>query len=245
MLRNITRDQLLQLNLKAFAQSLEDNSSAYIDNDLSFQEQLSIFLDIEINDRKNKKVERLLKSAKLRYSNATIEDIDYKASRKLKKSDISHLFNCEWVEQHHNVIITGATGCGKTWLACALANQACRLGISTLYIHANQLFEDISLSILDGSLAKYRQKLIKTKLLLIDDLGIGGIDASVSPTLLEIVDRQSMNGGLILTSQFPTERWHDFFEDKTVADAILDRVIHNSHKIELFGESMRKMKTLK
>lgn len=114
-----------------------------------------------------------------------------------------------------------------------------------MYIHANQLFEDISLSILDGSLAKYRQKIIKTKLLLIDDLGVGGIDASVSPTLLEIVDRQSMNGGLILTSQFPTERWHDFFEDKTVADAILDRVIHNSHKIELFGESMRKMKAVK
>ncbi|KPX09691.1 ATP-binding protein, partial [Pseudomonas syringae] len=157
--------------------------------------------------------------------------------------DTISLGECGWLTRRQNVIITGATGTGKTWLACALANQACRLGRPTLYRTATKLFEEISLSYADHSMPKLRRQLIRAELLIIDDLGIGGFDAQLGPFLLDVIDHQLKNGTLLITSQYPKEKWYDLFSDPTIADAILDRIVHKSHIIELKGESMRRLKS--
>lgn len=234
------------LKLSHFAKSLEHNFQTYKNQDYDFYEILNLLLDAEINQRHNNRIQNLLKSAKLRYSNAQLEDIDYSVSRKLKRSDISHLFDCEWIGKNQCLIITGATGTGKTWMGCAFATHACRLEIKTVYVNATQLYEELHFAMLDGSISRVKQKYIKANLLVIDDFGLGGIESSLCPVLLEIIDKQSMIGGLLITSQFPTEKWYSFFEDATIADALLDRIVHRSHLIELEGESLRKkLKTVK
>lgn len=238
-------DKLKFLKLSHFAKSLEANFQTYKNQDYDFYEILNLLLDVEINQRHNNRIQNLLKSAKLRYSDARLEEIDYSASRQLKRSDISHLFDCEWINNKQCLIITGMTGTGKTWMGCAFANHACRLEIKTIYVSASQLYEELHMSILDGSIAKVKQKYMKPNLLVIDDFGLGGIDSSLCPALLDIIDKQSTVGGLLITSQFPTEKWHGFFEDATIADAILDRIVHRSHLIELKGESLRKNRTAK
>lgn len=155
------------------------------------------------------------------------------------------LGECEWLRRRQNVIITGATGTGKTWLACALGNQACRQGMHTQYRIAAKLFEDISLSYADHSIPKLRRQLIHAELLIIDDLGIGGIDGQLGPFLLDVIDLQSQYGSLLITGQYPKEKWYDLFSDPTIADAILDRVLHKAHPIKLKGESMRRVKSRK
>lgn len=144
------------------------------------------------------------------------------------------------LSQHHNLIFTGATGTGKTWLACAFGNLACRKSLTVYFTTATYLYEQLHAAQIDGSLVRLRKQLIKTQLFIIDDLGVGGIDTGIGPILLDIIDLQSQSGSLIITSQFPVDKWHDFFNDPTVADAILNRIVHRAHIISLKGGSMRK-----
>lgn len=199
-------------------------------------------LEHEINQRHNNYVNKLIKNAKFRYSKARIEDMDY-SSKRLNPDAISHLLEDEWIDKHRGVIIVGATGTGKTWLACALGNHACRNLRKVMFVQAADLYEDIILSIADGSIAKVKQKYCKVDLLIIDDFGIGELLPQICPVLLDIIDKQSSVGGLLITSQYPVANWHDLFSEATIADAILDRIIHRSYPITLTGESMRKQLT--
>jgi DNA replication protein DnaC len=209
----------------------------------TFDARLGLMVDAENSERESRKIARLLKGARLRENEATVDSIEFKASRGIDRNTFMTLGECDWLARRQNVIITGATGTGKTWLACALGNQACRLGRLTLYRTATKLFEEISLSYADHTMPKLRRQLIRAELLIIDDLGIGGIDAQLGPFLLDVIDQQSQNGSLLITSQYPKEKWYDLFSDPTIADAILDRIVHKSHVIELKGESMRRIKS--
>lgn len=235
-----TMQRLHELGLRGMAQAYERQQSTPSLQKKTFDARLAELLDVETSERESRKIERYLKSAKLRFAQATLEDVDYKSDRGIDRSRIMALSDCEWIRRKQNLILTGATGTGKSWMACAFGNQACRLGFNAYYTTSTKLFEDIAFAHADGSLPKLRRQLIKIPLLIIDDLGIGGIAKHLGPALLEIVDLQSMNGSLLLTSQIPTEKWYDLFGDPTIADAILDRIIHRSHLMELTGESMRK-----
>ncbi|AOE85914.1 IS21-like element helper ATPase IstB [Pseudomonas sp. TCU-HL1] len=237
-----TMHRLVELGLSGMAIAYERQLNQPDLQQQTFDVRLGLMMDAEVSERETRKVERLVKGARLRESQAVLEDVDYRASRGLDRSLLMSLTECEWLRRRQNLILTGATGTGKTWLACAFGNQACRLGFTTCYRTANQLFEDILLSQADSTLPKLRRQLIKTQLLIIDDLGIGGITAQLGPLLLEIIDQQSRNGSLLITSQYPQDKWYDLFADPTIADAILDRVIHKSHALQLKGESMRKMR---
>lgn len=236
---------LLHLRLSGMSAELGRQKDDRKLQEATFDQRFSLLLDAEMNFKRNKKVAALLKRARLRYAQAALEDVDYRATRNLQSRQISMLASCDWITNRHNVIITGATGTGKTWLACALANQACRNGLAVAYMTATSLFENIRLSYADGSLIRFKRSLTNVQLLVIDDLGIGGISNELSPILLEILDQQSMVGSLMITSQYRDEKWYDFFGEPTVADAILDRVIHGSYQIKLEGESMRKLKAKK
>ena len=242
MLNTITKDKLVTLGLKGMVRILDLHIRQPEIQSLSFEERFGLLLDAECNDRDQRRIERFLKAARLRYTGAALEDIDYHAERQLERRLITNLVDCEWIKRRQNLIITGATGTGKSWIACAFGVQACRLGYSTYYTSSNQLFEDLSLALADGTLPRLRRKLIKVELLIIDDFGLGGIDPALGPSLLEIIDLQSNHGALLLTSQFPTAQWYTQFNDPTIADAILDRIVHRAHLLELSGESMRKRK---
>ena len=241
MLNQQTQSKLQQLQLSGMAKAYRDQLEQPRMQELPFDDRLGLMVDRELSERENRKLSRLLKQAKLRYA-AHLEDVDYRSSRGLDKQVIAGLTGCSWIGQQQNLLLTGATGTGKSWLACAFGNQACRQGFTTYYCTSTRLFEDIARSHADGSLPKLRRQLIRTQLLIIDDLGIGGIEKHLGPVLLEIIDQQSMNGALLLTSQFPTEKWYDLFGDPTIADAILDRIVHRAHMLPLSGESMRKRK---
>lgn len=237
-----TGQKLAELGLRGMAAAFENQQIEPRFTTMPFEQRLGQMLDAEITARENRKVERLLAQAKLRYSQAALEDVDYRSSRGLDRLQVQTLASGDWMRQHQNLILTGATGTGKSWLACAFGQQACRQGVATQYMTATRLFEDLLLCQADGSLPKRRKQLVRTQLLIIDDLGIGGIDQRLGPILLEILDQQSMIGSLILTSQFPVDKWYDLFGDPTIADAILDRIVHRSHHIALKGESMRKLR---
>lgn len=242
MLNNQLFIQLQSLGLSGMAQALSTQLDQAKFAQLGFENRLALLIEAEQNERGNKKIARLLKSAKLRQPSACLEDVDYRPKRGLDHSVINSLSSMEWVGRHQSVILTGATGTGKTWLACAFGKQACRNSLPVIFITATQLYEQLLSAQVDGSLAKLRRQLIKAKLLIIDDLGIGGIDVRVGPMLLDIIDRQSQNGSLLITSQFPVDKWYDFFNDPTIADAVLDRIVHRAHPIELKGDSMRKLR---
>ena len=166
--------------------------------------------------------------------------MDYRSSRGLDKQVIAGLAGCAWIGQQQNLLLTGATGTGKSWLACAFGSQACRQGYSVIYKSASKLYEELQIAIGDGSLPKYRTALSKAHLLILDDFGLAPVEPTVGYTLLDIVDQRMQTGSLIITSQFPTEHRHSMFNDATLAEAILDRIVHRSHRISLKGESLRK-----
>lgn len=240
MLNQQTQQQLSELGLKGMQRAIELQSQQPNIQRLSFEERLAMALDAEISDRESRRIERFKKAAKLRQGRACIEDIDFHPSRKLDQALIMGLADCAWIERHQNLILTGATGTGKSWMGCAFGVQACRRNYLTYYTTATQLFEDLARAQMDGTLPKFRRMLVKTQLLILDDLGIGGIDNNLGPILLDIIDQQSQRGALLITSQYPTEKWYDLFNDPTIADAILDRIVHQAHFIKLQGESLRK-----
>ena len=211
--------------------------------DLAFDERLALLVEAEWSDRQNKRLGRLLREAKLRISGACLEDLDYAKERQIDRSLVRQLATGRWIEAHHNVVISGATGVGKTYLACALAQQACRLGYRALYRRAPRLFDELALARADGSYPRLLARFARIDVLVLDDWGLSPVADTDRRDLLEIMDDRHGLRSTIWTSQIPVAQWHDHVGDPTVADAICDRLLQNAHRIVLQGPSRRKQKT--
>lgn len=239
MLTQVTIDKLRELKLFGMVKGLEEQMQLPDIHELDFSERLGLLTDREMTDRQNRRAKTRLRAAKLRQP-ACLEDVDYRQPRGLDKSLLVSLASCQWITSHRNIFITGPTGVGKTYLACALAQKACREGYPVLYRRLPRLLMEIALAKGDGSYHKLMDKLARTALLVVDDWGLSELTGEQKRDLLEIIeDRQGLQATLI-TSQLPLENWHDFIADGTLADAILDRLVHNAYKIKMKGESMRK-----
>jgi DNA replication protein DnaC len=227
------------LRLDGMVRAIEDQASSAAATSLGFEERLTLLVQREVAWRDDRRVARLLKAARLKVSTACVEDINWRASRGLDKSLVTALAGCDWLRHGQSLLITGATGCGKTWLACALAHQAARSGFSVLYTRAARLFDELQVAHGDGSFARRLAQLAKLDLLVLDDFAISPIGAAERNDLLEVLDDRVGTRSTLITSQLPVKAWHTYLDDPTLADAILDRVVHSSHKIELKGRSLR------
>ena len=240
MLIQHTIEKLHTLKLTGMAQALRTQIEQPNTFDLAFEERLAMLVEQEILDRDNRRLTRLLKAAKLR-EQACIEDIDYRHPRGLNRAQIASLVSCEWIMAHHNLCITGPTGTGKTWLACALGNQACRQGLSTRYLRLPRLFETLRIAHGDGSYSRLMNQLAKIDLLILDDWGIQKIAPAQRNDLMEVIEDRHNRRSTLIASQLPIEHWHALIGEATLADAILDRLLHGAHRIGLEGESLRKV----
>lgn len=240
MLNEPTLEKLRGLHLTAMAASWvsqrEDPSIAQIDFDTRF----GLLVDAEVTSRDNKRLERALREAKLRIATACLEDIDFAPTRELDRALVRQLATGHWLTSHTNIVITGMTGTGKTYLGCALAQQACRLGRRALYRRVPRLLEEAALAHADGTFQRLLGRLGKVDVLLLDDWGLAPLRDAERRDLLEILEDRHGSRSTIVTSQIPVEKWHDHLGDPTIADAILDRLIHNAHRLKLKGPSKRK-----
>ena len=239
MLKHPTLDKLHALKLTGMAAALADQSATPDITDLSFEERLGLLVDREMTERDNRRMSSRLRRAKLRHV-AILEDIDYRNSRGLDKGLVQSLASCQWVKEHLNVLITGPTGVGKTWLACALAHKACREGYTAQYVRLTRLLRELTIAKGDGQYSKLLTSLAKVDVLILDDWGLMKLSAENRRDLLEVLEDRHGRRSTIATSQLPIEEWHGIIGDATLADAILDRLVHNAYKINLRGESMRK-----
>jgi DNA replication protein DnaC len=241
MLNGQTFEKLNALKLSGMAEALKEQLGHAGMSDLSFEERIAMLVDAEHLYRENRRMKRLLKNAKLKLA-ASLEDIDYRSPRGLDRSVIRGLGTCGWIRKHQNVIIVGPTGTGKTFLACALAQRACREGISAFYLRTPTLYRTLAVARADGSYGRVLARLGRTSLLILDDLGLAALTDQERRDLLEVVEDRHTAASTIITSQLPVEHWHEVIGDPTIADALLDRLVHNAHRIRLAGESMRKTK---
>ena len=239
MLKHPTLDKLHALKLAGMAAALADQSTIPDITDLSFEERLGLLVDREMTERDNRRMTSRLRRAKLRHT-AILEDLDYRNSRGLDKGLVQSLAGCQWVKEHLNVLITGPTGVGKTWLACALAHKACREGYTAQYVRLTRLLRELTIAKGDGQYSKLLTNLAKVDVLILDDWGLMKLSAENRRDLLEVLEDRHGRRSTIATSQLPIEEWHGIIGDATLADAILDRLVHNAYKINLRGESMRK-----
>jgi DNA replication protein DnaC len=239
MLKHPTLDGLQTLKLSGMVAALTDQMATPDIEELSFEERLGLLVDREITERENRRLTSRLRRARLRHT-AALEDIDYRSPRGLDKGWIQSLATCQWAKEHLNILITGPTGVGKTWLACALAHKACREGYTVQYLRLARLLRDLMIGKGDGRYAKLLTNLAKVDVLLLDDWGLMKMTAENRRDLLEVLEDRHGRRSTIATSQLPIEEWHAVIGDPTLADAILDRLVHNAYKINLKGESMRK-----
>ena len=240
MLLQQTREQLHTLRLTGLLQALEEQLERPAMAELSFEERLALLVDREVLYRENRRLTRLLKAARLRV-NACVEDIDYRHPRGLDKSRMASLIGLDWIRQSLNLCLTGPTGCGKTWLACAIGNEACRRGFSVRYLRLPRLFEMLRIAHGDGSYSKLMNQLLKADLLILDDWGIQTVSASQRADLMEVIEDRHGRRSTLIASQLPTDHWHEYIGEATIADAILDRLLHGAHRLNFTGESMRKV----
>ena len=233
-----TLEQMQQLRLhgmhRAFSSCLSAQSITYTNDELT-----AYLLQSEWDDRQNRKIDRLTKAAKFRYK-ALIEDIDYEQSRNIEKNQIQRFAACDFIKNKENILITGSTGVGKSYMASALGHQACSLGYKVLYFNTNKLFTLLKTSKADGSYIKEINKLEKQNLLILDDFGLKALDSMNRHAFMEIIEDRHGKHSTIIASQLPVEAWHQAIGEQTIADAILDRLVHSAHRIDIKGESMRK-----
>ncbi len=243
MLTHPTLDQLRALNLDGMVQAFIELEAQEEARNLAHAEWLALLLDREAADRGTRRFQTRLRAARLRHSQATIEDVDYRASRRLDKALFQQLATCRWVAEHRGLLITGPCGVGKSWLSCALAQKACRDGYTVHYARVPRLFADLDLAHGDGRFARLFRMLVKVDLLVLDDWGPDRLSASQRRDLMEIVEDRHGRGSTLITSQLPVTSWHDVIGEPTLGDAILDRIVHNAlYRLELDGPSMRKLK---
>lgn len=243
MLHHPTLDKLRTLKLTGMARALDEQAHTPDIDALSFHERLGLLVDREMQERENRSLATRLRFARLR-SSAALEDLDYRAARNLDRSLIMKLAGCEWVSEHLNLLITGPTGVGKSFLASAVAQKACREGFRVLYQRLPRLLTELEISRGDGRYAKLMRALAKVDVLILDDWGLEIMNDRQRRDLLEIIDERHESRSTIVTSQLPVEHWHEAIGDPTLADAILDRLVHNAYRVKLAGNSMRKRKAL-
>lgn len=240
MLTQHTVDRLRQLGLGGMAEALRTQRESTGVQQMSFEERLGLLVDEEIAYRESRRTERLLKEAHLRVA-ASLEDIDYRPDRGLDRDLMRTLGECRWVNEHLNVLVIGPTGAGKTWISNALGNAACRHGISVRYYRVERLCEELAAAQADNTLTRALGKLSRVGVLIIDDWGLAPLGPTEARLLLQVVDDRSDTRSTVIASQLPVDRWHGVVQDPTMADAILDRVVHGAYRITLRGESMRKI----
>ena len=240
MLHQPTLDLLHELRLPGMTQAFEEQRGMPDIDELAFEDRLALLLEREKTDRANRRFQRLLGQARL-HLDATVEDLNFKSARGLDRSLFLRLAAGEWVRQGQSLLITGATGSGKSYLACALGHQACRHGLSVRYYRLSRLLAELKLARADGSHPRFLQRLARTQLLILDDWGLAALDDAGRHDLLEVLDDRYARRGTLVTSQVPVDHWHELVGDPTFGDAILDRLLHNAHRITLKGGSMRRL----
>lgn len=240
MLVNHTRERLAALGLVGMAKALDDQQRLPDAAALAFEERLGLMIDREVTERENKRLVTRLKFASLRQA-AVVEDVDLRTPRGIDRAFFAKLVDGEWIGRKQNLLITGPTGVGKSWIACALGHKACRDNRSVLYHRLPRLFEALALVRADGRYARFLKALSRVELLILDDWGLAPLTGEQRRDLLEVVDDRHQRGSTIITSQVPIDHWHEIIADPTIADAVLDRLVHNAHRLELKGDSMRKI----
>ena len=241
MLTHPTLDQLRQLGLAGMARAFEELAASPRGAELDHAEWLGLLLDRELAERQDRRLKARLRYARLRHQ-AAVEDVDYRTPRGLDRALFQRLATGGWIEARQNLIIEGPTGVGKSWLACALGHEACRDNHSVLYQRVPRLFADLALARGDGRHARLMRALGGVRLLILDDWGLEPLGAEQRHDLLEIVEDRYGRGATLITSQVPVDRWHDLIGDPTIGDAILDRIVHNAHRVQLRGDSLRRKK---
>ncbi len=236
---NQTLDKLNSMKLRAMEQEYQRQIELPANADLPFDDRFAMMVDAEWLAKANNRLKRFLREANLREPSAALEDINYSPSRNLDKSTIARLADCSWIKEGRNLIITGATGTGKTYLVSAFGNAACRKSLKVRCYRVNRLLTDLAISRGDGSYNKLLNDLKKPDLLILDDFGMAPIDSGACRDLLEVIDDRHGRKSIAISAQLPVAKWHDMFEDATIADAVLDRVVNNAFRIELKGPSLR------